>query len=66
MLDDKWMGTNHDKREMKALNIPQVVRRNFGGLAIFGFASTLLCTWENVSMCVSAPPRPAASSAPAN
>jgi hypothetical protein len=68
-MDEKWMGTSFDKREMRVLNLQQVVRvrlssplslalltkcsqRNFGSFGIFGFAVTLLCTWENLAMYV--------------
>jgi hypothetical protein len=34
------------------LTAPQ---RNFGNLAMFGFASTLLCTWETMAMYVPSP-----------
>jgi hypothetical protein len=46
MLDPKWTGTDVDRREMGTLDLQQVVRRNFGSVAMFGFSSTLLCTWE--------------------
>ncbi len=52
MLDAKWTGTVYDRREMKTLNLDQVVRRNFGKLAMFGFASTLLATWEALAVYV--------------
>ena len=52
MLDAKWTGTVSDRREMKTLNLEQVVRRNFGKLAMFGFASTLLATWEALAVYV--------------
>jgi hypothetical protein len=68
MIDPKWTGTDFDRRDMRTLNIEQVVRvsallspkictncwqRNFGKLAMFGFASTVLCTWEVIAMYVS-------------
>ena len=71
MLDPKWTGTDVDRREMRTLNLDQVVRvsapvtlcndglsdccpqRNFGKLAMFGFASTLLCTWESLTVGLS-------------
>jgi hypothetical protein len=66
MIDSKWTGTDTDRREMKTLQLEQVVRvcqpnpspsppkiltaqRNFGPLAMFGFASTLLATWEVIA-----------------
>jgi hypothetical protein len=66
MLDQKWTGTDFDRREMRTLKLDQVVRvrdttppfysdccqRNFGRLAMFGFASTLLATWESITMYV--------------
>jgi hypothetical protein len=36
MLDPKWTGTDLDRRDMRTLNLEQVVRRNFGKLAMFG------------------------------
>jgi hypothetical protein len=50
MLDPKWAGTDNDRREMRTLNLQQVVRRNFGKLAMYGFSSTLLCTWEVLAL----------------
>jgi hypothetical protein len=52
MLDAKWTGTVFDRREMKTLNLEQVVRPNFGKLAMFGFASTHLSTWEALAVYV--------------
>lgn len=45
---EKWTGTQEDKQDMEKLQLSQVVRRNFGRIAMFGFASTLICTWEIV------------------
>jgi hypothetical protein len=73
MLDPKWTGTAFDRRDMRTLNIEQVVRvsadyspicpmsvltapqRNFGKLAMFGFASCLLATWESIALYVPSP-----------
>jgi hypothetical protein len=67
MLDPKWTGTAVDRREMRTLQLDQVVRvsalltfpsvltaaqRNFDKLAMFGFASTLLATWESIAMYI--------------
>jgi hypothetical protein len=64
MLDAKWTGTEIDRREMRTLKLQQVVRvsaltgwpfssnwsqRNFGAFAMFGFSTTLLCTWEAIA-----------------
>ncbi|KAF2099173.1 putative GABA permease [Rhizodiscina lignyota] len=42
----KWRGTAGDQRDMEKLQLAQQVRRNFGRTAMFGFSSTLICTWE--------------------
>jgi hypothetical protein len=53
MLDPKWTGTDADRRDMRNMKIEQVVKRNFGNLAMFGFASTLLATWEALAVSLS-------------
>jgi len=50
MVEEKWTGTTTDRQEMQSLQLRQVVRRNFGYLAMFGFSTVLLCTWESVVM----------------
>ncbi|RMZ86388.1 hypothetical protein DV736_g6386, partial [Chaetothyriales sp. CBS 134916] len=42
----KYRGTSFDKREMKMLGKTQVLRRNFKFVAMLGFASTVMASWE--------------------
>ncbi|KAL8991784.1 MAG: hypothetical protein Q9169_007653 [Polycauliona sp. 2 TL-2023] len=46
LVKPKWRGTNQDKLDMSALGRHQPNQRNFRFLSIFGFGSTLICTWE--------------------
>ncbi|KAJ9613052.1 hypothetical protein H2200_002993 [Cladophialophora chaetospira] len=42
----QYRGTGTDKREMKVLGKTQVLRRNFKFVAMLGFASTVMASWE--------------------
>jgi choline transport protein len=39
-------GTDHDQRDMYRMGKKQEFRRNFGFVSIFGYAMTLMATWE--------------------
>ena len=42
----QYRGTEQDKREMSMLGKKQVLRRNFKFIAMLGFASTVMASWE--------------------
>jgi len=45
-VEEKYMGTDGDKLQMKVLGRTQETRRIFTFVSMLGFGSTLMVTWE--------------------
>lgn len=45
-ISEKYQGTAADKHDMRVLGKEQVLRRNFKGITMLGFASMVMVAWE--------------------
>lgn len=47
-VQERYRGTDADKRDMTVLGKKQVLRRNFSFITMLGFASTCVASWEGI------------------
>jgi choline transport protein len=51
----KFRGTMYDREDMAMLGKKQVLRRNFKGLTMLGFASMVMVSWEALLVYIAYP-----------
>ncbi|RMZ85700.1 hypothetical protein DV736_g6551, partial [Chaetothyriales sp. CBS 134916] len=54
-IPEKYRGTAEDRHDMRVLGKTQVLRRNFKGITILGFASMVMVAWEALLVVVPYP-----------
>lgn len=54
-VPEKYRGTENDKNDMRMLGKKQVLRRNFKGITMLGFASMVMVAWEALLLVVQYP-----------
>lgn len=54
-IPEKYRGTSVDRHDMHVLGKKQVLRRNFKGITMLGFASMVMVAWEALLVVVPYP-----------
>ena len=54
-VSEKYRGTAADQHDMRVLGKKQVLRRNFKGITMLGFASMVMVAWEALLVIVPYP-----------